>query len=63
MSRYPSRDEWFSALQEIARSHHNISAVRDYDGWTQNWLHETPADAYYSEYPEHRITAPEVPRG
>ncbi len=52
--QHQSREDWFADLQAIARKHNNIAGVRDYDGWTETWMHETPTAAYYGEFPEHR---------
>ena len=46
-------DDWYAALVVVARSNNNGSAVRDFDGWTSLWEEESPADAYYEEFPEH----------
>ena len=51
---YEQRDEWYEALQKIARSHDNERAVRDYEGWTDGWDEVSPEDCYYQEYPEHK---------
>ena len=51
---YETRDAWYEALTEVAQKHDNTSAVRDRVGWTFNWRNETPEEAYYSEYPEHK---------
>ena len=51
---FQSSDEWYAHLQVIAKKHDNSSAVRDREGWTQNWESGSPEYAYYSEHPEHR---------
>lgn len=51
---FESKEDWYVALVEIAKSHDNKSAVRDFDGWTDNWKNETPEESYYSEFPEHK---------
>ncbi|MBU0703771.1 MAG: hypothetical protein KKC18_07875 [Chloroflexi bacterium] len=54
MHDYDNKDDWYDDLVAIAGRHHNKSAVRDREGWTMNWQAETPAQAYYGEYPEHK---------
>lgn len=49
-----SADEWYEALVEIAKKHNNKSAVGDREGWVFNWENETPEEAYYGMYPEHK---------
>lgn len=51
---FNNADEWYEVLVEIAKRHDNKSAVRDREGWTFNWENETPEDAYYGMYPEHK---------
>lgn len=51
---FETSEEWHEALKLVAAKHDNKSAVRDFDGWTMNWENETPEEAYYSEYPEHK---------
>lgn len=53
---YEDKDDWYAALEALAESHNNKRGVRDRDGWTMNWRHETPEQAYYGEYPEHKPT-------
>lgn len=55
--RYLSREDWIERLLEIARAHHNESAVRDYEGWSEDWERESPEATYYAEFPEHRRVA------
>ena len=54
MHNYESAEEWFDRLRDIAASHDNASAVRDFQGWTEDWESQTPEEAYYAEYPEHQ---------
>jgi len=54
MNEYDDADDWYSDLVAIAERHGNKSAVRDREGWTYNWKNETPEDAYYEMYPEHK---------
>lgn len=51
---YESRDEWYAALQSIAGNHGNRSAIRDRNGWTDQWESASPEETYYSEFPEDR---------
>lgn len=53
---YTNAQEWFSALQGIANKHDNRNAIRDFEGWTQGWEESTPAEVYYAEFPEHKLT-------
>ena len=53
---FESNEEWYESLVDIAKTHQNTGAVRDFDGWTENWKNETPEEAYYSEFPEHKPT-------
>ena len=50
---YETAEEWFEALQSIARSHSNEMFAPDFEGWTYKWETETPAAAYYNSFPEH----------
>ena len=50
---YETAEDWFEALQQIAREHSNEEAVSDFEGWTCNWESETPSVAYYNDFPEH----------
>lgn len=52
---YKDKHDWYEALTNIAKRHDNKGAVRDFEGWTFNWEHETPEYAYYSEFPEHKV--------
>jgi hypothetical protein len=52
--KYNNRFEWYERLKEIAYKHNNEFSVRDRDGWTYNWMHESPEQAYYEEFPEHK---------
>ena len=54
MSKHRNAQSWYAELQDIAAKHNNKSAVQDFDGWTFDWDTQSPADAYYSEYPEHK---------
>lgn len=54
MNQYSSAEAWFADLQDLAAKHHNGSAVRDFEGWTEDWQKQSPAEAYYAEYPEHK---------
>jgi hypothetical protein len=51
---YETAESWFDELLGIAASHHNHDAVRDFDGWIDGWEDHSPADVYYSEFPEHK---------
>jgi hypothetical protein len=51
---YTSSDDWYDALKAIAAKHDNTRAVRDREGWTDNWRNQTPEFAYYDEFPEHK---------
>lgn len=53
---FESKKEWYDSLLVIARTHDNGSAVRDFEGWTDNWKNQTPAESYYAEFPEHDPT-------
>ena len=39
---YETLDNWYEALQNIARTHANSSAVSDRNGWTDMWQQESP---------------------
>jgi hypothetical protein len=52
--RHETAETWFYELLDIAVSHNNRNAVRDFDGWTNGWGDHSPADAYYTEFPQHR---------
>ncbi|MDX1252181.1 MAG: hypothetical protein IDH49_08060 [Gammaproteobacteria bacterium] len=54
MHDFESRVDWYDALVAIAKRHDNKSAVRDFDGWTDNWENITPEESYYEEFPEHK---------
>jgi hypothetical protein len=43
---FESRDDWYEALKTIAAKHDNVRAVRDREGWTDNWRNQTPEFAY-----------------
>lgn len=51
---FETKQDWYDALVDIAKEHGNKDAVRDLDGWTYKWKQETPEEAYYSEFPEHK---------
>lgn len=60
MRDYDDKDDWYDALVALAESHDNKQGVRDREGWTGNWRNETPEQAYYAEFPEHKPeSAPE----
>lgn len=50
---YESKDEWYDHLVVVATNHANRTAVRDKEGWVDNWRNQTPEEAYYDEFPEH----------
>lgn len=50
---YESKEDWYEALVAIAKRHNNKFAVRDFDGWTDNWENQTPEESYYEDFPEH----------
>ena len=54
---FESKQDWYDALMKIAMTHYNMLAVRDFEGWTENWRSETPKEAYYKEFPEHENMA------
>lgn len=51
---YESAEDWYAALVQVARSHDNQNAVRDFDGWTYDWKLYAPESTYYAEFPGHK---------
>ncbi|WP_075588324.1 hypothetical protein [Rhodoferax antarcticus] len=49
-------EPWFLEVQRIAALHNNSGAVRDYEGWLDRTEDESPEEAYYSKFPEHKPT-------
>ncbi|MCQ8182211.1 hypothetical protein NP603_13900 [Methylomonas sp. SURF-1] len=48
---YETADDWYAALIELATAEGAAHLVRDREAWVSNWQNETPAEAFFNEYP------------
>ena len=51
---FNEKNDWYDRLLEIAAKHRNSKAVQDFYGCTSHWKTETPEEAYYKDFPEHK---------